>query len=152
MEQGQDEDDGGRVCADHHLQRVEQAAVGDAEVRPSSPEDQPDRLQRHLSLQGCHHQCCCVVNLASIIKHAHKRNKPLNPCLSGQLQLKKIKSVFLSKFSYRCPYFQPQLVFQGSLSNPIKFSLGNLFLSRYDGISITHESSPIDWKLKRGLE
>ena len=97
MEQGQDEDDGGRVRADHHLQRVEQAAVGDAEVRPSSPEDQPDRLQRHLSLQGCHHQCCCVVNLASIIKHAHKRNKPLNPCLSGQLQMKKI-NFFLKIF------------------------------------------------------
>ena len=43
-------------------------------------------------------------------------------------------------------------MFQGGLPNPIQFSLGNLFLSRYDGISITHESSPIDWKLKRGLE
>ena len=43
-------------------------------------------------------------------------------------------------------------MFQGGLPNPIQFSLGNLFLSRYDGISSTHESSPIDWKLKRGLE
>ena len=43
-------------------------------------------------------------------------------------------------------------MFPGGLPNPIQFSLGNLFLSRYDGISSTHESSPIDWKLKRGLE
>ena len=79
--------------------------------------------------------------------------RSLNPSpIISHYSLKKIKSVFLSKFSYRCLYFQPQLVFQGGLPNPIQFSLGNLFLSRYDGISSTHESSPIDWKLKRGLE